>query len=48
MALIAAREVLGEASELCDVSFEQMLLLDDETPIGAVASVDAPGVVTSP
>ena len=30
MALVAAREVLGEASDLCDVTFEQMLLLDDE------------------
>ncbi len=46
MALAAARTVLGEASEVRDIRFEQMLLLDEETPIGAVASVEAPGVVT--
>ncbi|HZE17967.1 MAG TPA: polyketide synthase dehydratase domain-containing protein, partial [Mycobacterium sp.] len=44
MALTAARAVLGEASEVRDISFEQMLLLDDETPVGAVASVEAPGI----
>ena len=36
MALAAARAVLGEASEVRDIRFEQMLLLDDETPVGAV------------
>jgi polyketide synthase 5 len=46
MALAAARTVLGEASEVRDVRFEQMLLLDDETPVGAVGSVESPGVVT--
>ena len=46
MALAAARTVLGEASEVRDVRFEQMLLLDAETPASAVASVDAPGGVT--
>jgi acyl transferase domain-containing protein/acyl carrier protein len=46
MALAAARTVLGEASEVRDIRFEQMLLLDEETPVGAVASVEAPGVVT--
>ena len=45
MALAAAGEVFGEASEVRDIAFEQMLLLDDETPIDAVASLDAPGVV---
>jgi acyl transferase domain-containing protein/acyl carrier protein len=45
MALAAARTVLGEASEVCDIRFEQMLLLNDQTPVAAVASVDAPGVV---
>ena len=45
MALAAAGAVLGEASEVRDIAFEQMLLLDDETPIDAVASADAPGVV---
>ncbi|MGO9151586.1 sulfolipid-1 biosynthesis phthioceranic/hydroxyphthioceranic acid synthase [Mycobacterium sp.] len=46
MALAAARTVLGEASEVGDIRFEQMLLLDEETPVGAVASVEVPGVVT--
>ena len=32
-------------SEVRDIRFEQMLLLDEQTPIDAVASVDAPGVV---
>jgi polyketide synthase 5 len=45
MALAAAHAVLGEASEVRDMRFEQMLLLDDETPVGAVASVEAPAVV---
>ncbi|MFV3759639.1 sulfolipid-1 biosynthesis phthioceranic/hydroxyphthioceranic acid synthase [Mycobacterium tuberculosis] len=45
MALAAARAVLGEASEVRDIRFEQMLLLDDETPIGVTATVEAPGVV---
>ena len=45
MALAAARTVLGEASEVRDIRFEQMLLLDDETPVGAVASVVSPGVL---
>ena len=45
MALAAAGAVLGEASEVRDIAFEQMLLLDDQTPIDAVASVEAPGVV---
>jgi acyl transferase domain-containing protein/acyl carrier protein len=46
MALAAARTTLGDASELRDIRFEQMLLLDDQTPVTAVASVEAPGVVT--
>ncbi len=45
MALAAARTVLGEASEVRDVRFEQLLLLDEETPVGATATVEAPGVV---
>ena len=46
MALTAARAALGEASEVRDINFEQMLLLDDETPVGAIATVKSPGVVT--
>ena len=49
MALAAAAEVFGDAPETTwearDVVFEQMLLLDEQTPIDAVASVQAPGVV---
>jgi polyketide synthase 5 len=45
MALAAARTVLGEASEVRDVRFEQMLLLDEKTPVDAVATVTSPGVV---
>ena len=48
MALAAAGAVFGEATtswEVRDIAFEQMLLLDDQTPIDAVASVEAPGVV---
>jgi acyl transferase domain-containing protein/acyl carrier protein len=46
MALAAARRVLGDAAEVRDVRFEQMLLLDEQTSVTAVASVDAPGVAT--
>jgi acyl transferase domain-containing protein len=45
MALAAARAVLGEASAVRDIRFEQALLLDEQTTVGAVASVEAPGVV---
>ena len=48
MALAAAGAVFGEAAgvfEVRDIAFEQMLLLDDQTPIDAVASVEASGVV---
>ncbi len=43
MALSAARTVLGDASEVRDMRFEELLLLDDETTVGAAASVAAPG-----
>ncbi|SEH65919.1 polyketide synthase 5 [Mycolicibacterium rutilum] len=45
MALAAAREVLGEAAEVRDVSFERMLLLDEETPISASTTTVSPGHV---
>ena len=45
MALAAARAVLGEASEVHDIRFEQALLLDEQTAVGAVASIASPGVV---
>jgi acyl transferase domain-containing protein/acyl carrier protein len=46
MALTAARAVFGEASEVRDIQFEQMLLLDAETTVGAVASIEAPSVAS--
>jgi polyketide synthase 5 len=46
MALTAARAVLGEASEVRDIRFERMLLLDPETTVGAVASVEGPAVAS--
>ena len=45
MALAAARTVFGGASEVRDVRFEQMLLLDDETQISVVATAEAPGAL---
>ena len=45
MALAAAQAVLGDTSEVRDVSFEQMLLLDVQTPVSSSASVRSPGVV---
>ena len=44
MALAAARAVLGEASEVRDIRFEQALLLDEQTTVGASASLSSPGV----
>jgi polyketide synthase 5 len=45
MALAAAHAVLGEASEVRDIRFEQVLLLDEQTTVGASASLSSPGVV---
>ncbi|OBA59293.1 polyketide synthase [Mycobacterium sp. 1100029.7] len=44
MALAAATELFGPDAEVRDVRFEQMLLMDDETPVSAVASVQDAGV----
>ncbi|MFZ1174699.1 MAG: type I polyketide synthase, partial [Mycobacterium sp.] len=44
MALAAARAVLGEAAEVRDICFEQALLLDEQTTVGASASVSSPDV----
>ncbi|MGH3968258.1 MAG: polyketide synthase dehydratase domain-containing protein, partial [Mycobacterium sp.] len=44
MALAGARAVLGEASEVRDIRFEQALQLDEQTAVGASASVASPGV----
>ncbi|OBJ27432.1 type I polyketide synthase [Mycobacterium sp. 1245801.1] len=45
MALAAARTVLGEAAEVRDIRFEQALLLEELTTIGASGSLSSPGVV---
>jgi acyl transferase domain-containing protein len=42
MALSAARTVFGDTSEVRDIRFEDLLLLDEHTPVSAVASVEAP------
>lgn len=44
MALAAARATLGDACEVRDIRFEELLLLDDETPLSADAVAEAPGV----
>jgi polyketide synthase 5 len=44
MALAAAGAVLGEASEVHDIRFEQALLLDEQTTVGASALFSSPGV----
>jgi acyl transferase domain-containing protein/acyl carrier protein len=44
MALASAAEMLGPDAEVRDVRFEQMLLLDDQTPVSAVASMKDAGV----
>ncbi len=43
MALAAARAVLGDACEARDIAFEEMLLLEEETPVAAVAAVTPDG-----
>jgi polyketide synthase 5 len=44
MALAAARTVLGEAAEVRDIRFEQALLLDEHTMVGASTSLSWPGI----
>ncbi|MGV9801306.1 sulfolipid-1 biosynthesis phthioceranic/hydroxyphthioceranic acid synthase [Mycobacterium sp. NPDC003449] len=45
MALAAAAAVLGDPAEVRDLRFERALLLDEQTTVGASASVSSPGVV---
>ncbi|OBB92750.1 type I polyketide synthase [Mycobacterium sp. 852002-30065_SCH5024008] len=44
MALTAARTVFGNASEVRDLHFEQALLLDEQTTIGASTALSSTGV----
>ena len=45
MALAAARTALGDGSEVRDVRFERMLLLEDETAVSVEACVKVPGTL---
>ena len=45
MALNAARTVLGEASEMCDLRIERKLLLDEQTPLKRHRVAAGPGVL---
>jgi acyl transferase domain-containing protein/acyl carrier protein len=44
MALAAADRLFPTGSEVRDIRFEELLLLDAHTEVAAVASIDAPGV----
>lgn len=44
MALAAAGQLFPAGSDVRDVRFEELLLLDDHTELTAVAALDAPGV----
>ncbi|WIM90159.1 sulfolipid-1 biosynthesis phthioceranic/hydroxyphthioceranic acid synthase [Candidatus Mycobacterium wuenschmannii] len=46
MALAGARAVFGESGEVRDIRFEQMLLLDADTTVGAVATLETPTAAT--
>ncbi|MDH6193819.1 polyketide synthase 5 [Mycobacterium frederiksbergense] len=45
MALAAGRAVLGDGVEVRDISFDQMLLLEEQTSVSASATVTGPGNV---
>ncbi len=45
MALAAAQAVLGDAVEVLDVTFDQMLLLEEQTAVSASAAVTGNGIV---
>jgi polyketide synthase 5 len=45
MALAAARTVVGDASEVRDMRFEQALLLDEQTTVSASATLSSTGAV---
>jgi len=44
MALAAARTLFGEQSEVRDLTFEDLLLLDERTSVSAIASIAAPDI----
>ncbi|MDX1872717.1 sulfolipid-1 biosynthesis phthioceranic/hydroxyphthioceranic acid synthase [Mycolicibacterium sp. 120266] len=43
MALAAAKTVLGDSAEVHEISFDEMLLLEDSTVVSAESTVAAPG-----
>ncbi|WP_232000688.1 sulfolipid-1 biosynthesis phthioceranic/hydroxyphthioceranic acid synthase [Mycobacterium kyorinense] len=45
MALAAAHAVLGDRVEVRDIRFEQVLMLDEQTTVGASASLSSPGTL---
>ncbi|MCV7284143.1 type I polyketide synthase [Mycolicibacterium wolinskyi] len=45
MAMAAARTVFGDDAEVHDITFDEMLLLDEVTTLSAVGSVNAPGTM---
>ncbi|OBG80159.1 polyketide synthase [Mycobacterium sp. E802] len=45
MALAAGRSLLGDACEVRDITFDQMLLLDEQTPVSAEATGNGDGAV---
>ncbi|MDO3639307.1 type I polyketide synthase, partial [Mycolicibacterium arseniciresistens] len=45
MALAAARAALGDTAEVCDLTFDEMLLLDDATPVSAAATMTPSGTL---
>jgi polyketide synthase 5 len=45
MALAAARAALGDTAEVRDLTFDEMLLLDDATPVSAAATMTPSGAL---
>jgi len=46
MALAAAEQIFPEGSYVCDIEFEELLLLDEHTEVTAVAALEAAGVAS--
>ena len=46
MALAAAEQIFADGSHVCDVEFEELLLLDDHTEITAVAALESAAVAS--
>ena len=46
MALAAAEQIFPDGSHVCDVEFEELLLLDERTEVSAVAAAEPDGTVS--